>query len=467
MTKTVQVREAALEALLEIFENGKLCHLVMGQLLRKYQYLEKQERAFFSRLVEGTIERAITLDYIINQYSKKISVEKMKPVVRNLLRMGVYQIIYMDRVPDSAACNETVKLAVRKGFSGLKGFINGILRTVAREKGRIVFPKKEEDLLEYNSVVYSMPRWIVEQWTAQYGEEVAEKMLCAGLEAKAVTVRIRTEKSDRKQVLEKIAKEAAVQEIPWYPEAVILSGYDTLEELESFQNGDFQVQDISSMMVAEACGVKEGDRVLDVCAAPGGKSMHLADKLHGTGCVEARDLTDYKVGLIEEHIVRCGVKNLFVKKWDALEFDEDMAASADIVVADLPCSGLGVVGRKNDLKYKSSRKGQEELIELQKKILKVVSSYVKPGGVLIYSTCTTNRQENQENVKWFLKENPSFFIEDLTKYLPAKITEAADPMLHLEEQISSGMMGLLQGVFPSDGFFLARLRKKEKRIEMA
>lgn len=462
MTKTVQVREVALEALLEIFENGKLCHLVMGQLLRKYQYLEKQERAFLSRLVEGTVERAITLDYVINQYSKKISVEKMKPVVRNLLRMGVYQIFYMARVPDSAACNETVKLAVQKGFSGLKGFINGILRTVAREKERIVFPKKEEDLLEYYSVVYSMPKWIVEQWMVQYGEEITEKMLCDGLETKDVTVRIRAGKSERGQVLERMVKEAAVKEISWYSEAVILSGYDTLEELESFQNGDFQVQDISSMMAAEACGVKEGDCILDVCAAPGGKSMHLADKLHGTGRVEARDLTDYKVGLIEENRKRCKVDNLFVKRWDALEFDDTMEAAADVVVADLPCSGLGVVGRKNDLKYKSNLKGQEELAVLQRRILGVVSSYVKPGGVLLYSTCTTNRKENQENVAWFLKEHPCFFLEDLTDYLPKKIVEAADPLLHLEEQISSGMVGLLQGVFPSDGFFLARLRRKEE-----
>lgn len=460
MIKTIPTREIALEALLEILENGKLCHLVMGQLLRKYQYLEKQDRAFLTRLVEGTIERTITLDYVLNQYSQKISVQKMKPVIRTLLRMGGYQILYMDGVPDSAACNETVKLAVRKGFSELKGFVNGILRTIAREKERIRFPKKEQDWLRYYAITYSMPEWIVEQWMRQYGEAITEKMLLAGLKPRPTMVRICTGKEDRAQVFNRISKEAVVEEIPWYPDALILSGYDSLEELESFQNGDFQVQDISSMMVAEACGVKEGDFVLDVCAAPGGKSLHIADKLHGTGLVEARDLTEYKVELIEKTIARCKVKNIAVKKQDALQLDPASLESADIVIADLPCSGLGVIGRKNDLKYNSSQKGQSELVQLQRKILAVVSSYVKIGGVLIYSTCTTNRQENEENVRWFLEKNPFFYLEDLTGYLPKEMAEVADPLLHLKEQISSGMVRLLQGVFPSDGFFLARLRRK-------
>ncbi len=458
-TNTIQVREIALEALLEILEKGRLSHLVLGQFLRKYQYLEKQDRAFLSRLVEGTIERKLTLDYILDQYSKKVSVQKMKPVIRTLLRMGSYQILYMDGVPDSAACNETVKLTIRRGFSGLKGFVNGILRTIAREKEQIPFPEKGS--LEYYSVVYSMPEWIVEQWMEQYGQKITEKMLLAGLEAKAVTVRIRTGTLQWEEGEKSLLKEADVQEVFWYPEAWILSDYDSFEELESFQSGAIQVQDISSMMVAEAAGVKEGDFILDVCAAPGGKSIHLADKLQGTGCVEARDLTDYKIGLIEENAQRCRVNNLRVKRWDALEFDKTMAEAADIVIADLPCSGLGVVGRKNDLKYHSSREGQRELVQLQRKILMTVSAYVKAGGVLIYSTCTTNRQENEENVRWFLEENPSFVLEDLTEYLPKGMTEAADPILQLKEQITSGMVGLLQGVFPSDGFFLARLKKRK------
>lgn len=467
MTKTVQVREIALDALLEILEHGKLSHLVMGQLLRKYQYLEKQDRAFLSRLVEGTIERTITLDYILNQYSQKVPVHKMKPVIRTLLRMGSYQILYMDRVPDSAVCNEMVKLAGKRGFSGLKGFVNGVLRTVAREKekglfsdkNRSLFPDKEQDWIGYHSVIYSMPKWIVEQWFEQYGEEITEKMLRSGLEPKATMIRINTGTVEREQILNTLSKEASLQEISWYSDALILSGYDTLEELESFQNGYFQVQDISSMMVAEACGVQEGAYILDVCAAPGGKSLHLADKLHGTGYVEARDLTDYKISLIEENIARCRFKNISAKKWDALELDKTAVQKADIVIADLPCSGLGVVGRKNDLKYNSRKEGQAELVQLQRNILQIVSSYVKIGGVLIYSTCTTNRQENEENIRWFLEENPSFLAEDLGGYLPKGIVAAADPVLGLEEQISGGMVGFLQGVFPSDGFFLARLRR--------
>lgn len=456
----INIREIAMEALLEICEHGKLCHLVMGQVLRKYQYLEKKERAFFSRLVEGTLERRITLDYVLNLYSVKVPVKKMKPIVRTLLRMGTYQILYMDSVPDSAACNETVKLAVKKGFSGLKGFINGILRTVAREKEAILFPKKEKNPVVYYSVVYSMPEWIVEQWLTQYGEEITEKMLLFGLETKVTTVRLNTGKADRTRILDMLSKEEVlIKEISWYPNAVILSDYDSLEDLKSFREGYIQVQDISSMMAAEACGIKEGDRIIDVCAAPGGKSLHAADKLHGTGHVEARDLTDYKVSLIEENVFRCGIENVSVKKWDARIPDESAVASADIIIADLPCSGLGVTGRKNDLKYNCSIEGQKELIKLQREILQTVSSYVKPGGVLLYSTCTTNRQENEENVKWFLENNSCFQTEDLTGYLPEGIISVSDKLLNLEEQLHSGMMGLLQGVFPSDGFFLARLKK--------
>lgn len=460
-TKNMNTREIAMEALLEILEKGSLSHLVMGQVLRKYRYLEKQDRAFLSRLVEGTIERKLTLDYILNQHSTKVPVKKMKPVIRTILRMGVYQIYYMDGVPESAACNEAVKLAVKKGFSSLKGFVNGVLRSVAREKGNLSFPAKEQNAVLYYSVKYSMPEWIVEQWLEQYGENVAERMLEAGLERQHTTVRMNTSRGTREEILGMLAKESVtVTEIDWYPEAVYLSEYDSLEDLQTFQRGYLQVQDISSMMVAEACGIKEGDRIIDVCAAPGGKSLHAADKLRGTGHVEARDLTEYKVELMEENRQRNQFRNMSVKQWDALELDEAAVETADIVIADLPCSGLGVVGKKNDLKYNGSLESQAALEELQRQILMQVSVYVKPGGVLLYSTCTTNKKENEENVSWFLKEHPAFSLEPLTGHLPEKITGAVSSLINIEEQLKKGEVALLQGIFPSDGFFLARLKKQ-------
>lgn len=452
-TKTVNIREAALEALLEILEKGEMSHLVISQVLKKYQYLEKQDRAFFSRLTEGTLERLLTLDYVIGQYSST-PVRKLKPVIRNILRLGVYQLLYMDSVPDSAACNESVRLAERKGFRTLKGFVNGVLRSIAREKAAVLNPEKMS-----LSVRYSTPEWIVQEWVSCYGEAVAERMLAASFEEKKTTVRCNLSRASREEIIEMLKKEQVTAEKCGYPScALSLSGYDYLEGLNAFLEGYISVQDISSMMVAEVSGVKEHDRVLDVCAAPGGKSLHLAEKLCGTGLVEARDLTDYKVGLIEENIERTGLKNIRTKVWDAKTFDKSWEEQADLVVADLPCSGLGVIGKKNDLKYRVTKESCEELAALQKEILQTVSRYVKKGGTLLYSTCTVNPAENQENVKWIL-ENLPFETESLLAYLPEALKESMTE--EAKKEAKQGYMTFLQGVYPTDGFFLARLKRKE------
>lgn len=211
------------------------------------------------------------------------------------------------------------------------------------------------------------------------------------------------------------------------------------------------------MMVAEVAAPEKGDRILDVCAAPGGKSLHMAEKLAGTGMVEARDLTEYKVDLIEENIERMGLTNIRTRVWDALTPDETWGGQADIVLADLPCSGLGVLGKKNDLKYKTTNADCEQLAELQRNILGTVSTYVRPGGLLIYSTCTVNPAENEENVAWFVKNQP-FEPESIWEYLPQKL-RATMPEKGKQEA-KKGYMTFLQGVYPTDGFFLARLRRR-------
>lgn len=451
-TRTVNIREVSLEALLEILERKALSHLVISQALKKYQYLDKQDRAFFSRLTEGTLERLITLDYVLEQFSS-VPVKKMKPVIRTILRMGAYQLLYMDSVPDSAACNESVRLAEKKGFRSLKGFVNGVLRGIAREKDRV----SDETAMSL-SVRYSTPEWIVEMWTACYGKETAERMLKASFEEKKITVRCNLNRASKKDIIDMLKREQVTVEECSYPSyALALSDYDYLESLTAFTEGYISVQDISSMMAAEAASVQENDRVLDVCAAPGGKSLHLAEKLKGTGLVEARDLTEYKTALIEENIARTRLENIRTRVWDAREFDGEWEQKADVVLADLPCSGLGVIGRKNDLKYRITEEACKELAVLQRQILNTVSRYVRPGGTLIYSTCTVNPGENQENVKW-LTENLPFETESLLPYLPealkAEMTEEAG------KEAESGSMTFLQGVYPTDGFFLARLKRK-------
>jgi len=442
-------RELVLEILIEVFENGGYSNVAIHNTLTKYQFMDKQNRAFLTRLSEGVIERCIEIDYVINCFSN-VKVKKMKPVIRNILRMGTYQILFMDQVPDSAACNESVKLATKKGFVNLKGFVNGVLRNISRQKDNLTFPK--EGSKEYLSVVYSMPEWILDLWFEEYDKTTVEKICKGFFEDKKTTIRVNTNKITPKVLAEVLKKEEVTVECGTYlPYALNISNYNYLGGLDSFKEGLFQVQDESSMMIAQCAGIKEGQIILDVCAAPGGKSTHAAQFLNNTGQVIARDLTEYKTSLIEENVNRLGLKNVTVQCMDALILDNDSVDFADVVIADLPCSGLGVMKRKGDIKYKTSKEDVFSLAKLQKDILAVVSNYVKPGGVLIYSTCTINKYENMENVNYIL-ENLPYELETLVPYLPEKMEM---------ETCKEGYLQLLPGMDGTDGFFLARFRKKQ------
>lgn len=422
MTKSgVNERELVMEILLSVTRDGEYSHIALRNVLSNYQYLDKKARAFITRVTEGTLERMIEIDYIINQYSK-VKVNKMKPVIRTIIRSAVYQLKYMDGVPNSAVCNEAVKLAVKRGFGNLRGFVNGVLRNIERNLDEIVYPDSA-DKISCLSVIYSMPEWIVKQWLAVYDEHTVEKMLGDFMEEKPTSIRCNLWRISREELKTLLEDEGVKAEMhPQLPCALMISGYDYLGALESFQEGLFQVQDVSSMLVAEWADPKEGDYIIDVCAAPGGKALHLADKLAwtGSGHVEARDLTEYKIGLIEENIERSGLTNIHAAQWDATEFDKDAENKADIVIADLPCSGLGVLGKKTDLKYKMTEETQKELVALQRKMLSTVHRYVKPGGRLIYSTCTIHRAENEENAAWFAGSYPEFSLVKERQMLPGR-----------------------------------------------
>lgn len=419
MQASVNERELVLDMLLQITRDGEYSHIVIKNVLDKYQYLDKRERAFITRVVNGTLERMIEIDYIINLFSK-VKVNKMKPLIRTILRSSVYQMKYMDSVPDSAICNEAVKLAGKRGFVNLKGFVNGVLRNISRNLDKINYPD-EKDKVSYLSVKYSLPEWLVKQWLNVYDEETVKTIGSAFLEEKPLTVRFNERKIKKEDLVGILKKEGVtVGEVPEIPCALYLSGYDHLSVLPSFCEGLYQVQDLSSMQVALWSGVKEGDQVLDVCAAPGGKSIHIAELLNGTGHVEARDLTEYKVDLLRDNIERSGLTNIEAVCQDATVYDPDKKKSADIVIADLPCSGLGVLGKKPDLRYKMNEKTEADLVELQRKILSVVKDYVKPDGKLLYSTCTIHREENEGNVEWFLKEYPEFELVKDKQMIPGK-----------------------------------------------
>lgn len=437
MTKPTESREIILDILTEVLEKGGHSHVVLRQALEKYQYLEKQDRAFITRVAEGTIEYRLTIDAVIDQCSK-VKTARMKPVIRNILRMAVYQILWMDRIPDSAACNEAVKLAAKRKFTGLKGFVNGVLRTIARQKDSFVF----EDW----TLRYSMPSWLIELWKEQYPEETVQQLLESFLKEQPTAVRCNLDLASMEQIQESLRAQGADVEVsPLSSHALLLKKYDYLEGLEAFRKGWIQVQDVSSGFVGDIADPKPGAVVLDVCGAPGGKSLHIADKLRGTGLVVVRDLTEQKIRLVEENVERTGFTNIRTEVWDALEFDPRWEAKADIVIADLPCSGLGIIGKKPDIKYQASRQSLEELAALQRQILKVVSRYVKPGGKLVYSTCTINRKENEAQRNWFLKNFP-FRSQNIEGMLGKAVQE---------ESMKDGYLQLLPGRYPCDGFFIA------------
>ena len=435
MTTNTNIRELVLDILIEVNEKDQYSHLVIRSVLDKYQYLDKKERAFLTRLAEGTIEHQIEMDYMIDSFSK-VKVRKMKPLIRNLLRMSVYQLRYMDAIPDSAVCNEAVKLAKKRGFRQLSGFVNGVLRSIVREGDKLLYPDAAIEPKRYLEVKYSVPGWIINRWMKAYGYEQTETILSHFYQESPLTIRTNRTKCTPEELRTKLINEQVtvekIGEIPaesgefkdaldrLWGYAYTISDFDHLQSLQTFQDGDFYVQDLSSMLVAEMAAPKKGDYVIDVCAAPGGKSSHIAELMDGTGMVEARDLTEYKTNLIEENIRRHGLLNMKAVCMDATVFDRDSVGKADILICDLPCSGLGVMGKKTDIRYKMTEEKEKELVQLQRQILKTVIPYVKENGTVIYSTCTIDRAENEENAAWIEREFPELSLVAMKQMLPGE-----------------------------------------------
>lgn len=446
------IREIVLDMLMEEEKGEVYSHRLVFDVLTKYDYLTAQEKAFIKRVFEGTIERRIELDYRLNQVAS-VPVKKMKPLIRNLLRMSAYQIFYMDGVPDAAAVNEAVKLAQKRKFVSLKGFVNGVLRKLAA-MGEAGFPSEEQEPEAFLSVAFSMPQWIVEHFLNLYDYEETKAFFAALLEVRPVTIRFaaRLTEEEREALIQRWSEKGVkVSRHPYVKQAYYLENCDNIVYLPGFSEGKFTVQDASSMLAAAAAGIKPGDTVMDVCAAPGGKAMLAAEYAGAGGRVEARDITEGKIAKIAENIARMKLDNISVKVWDASVFDETAEESADVVLADVPCSGLGVMGKKRDIKYRQSKESLSELAALQKAIVRQAASYVKPGGILLYSTCTINPAENEEMADFICREL-GFSPESIEAYLP-DIPE--------KETAKQGYIQLLPQRHNTDGFFFARLKKRK------
>ena len=450
----VNEREVVLDMLLSLRE-GKLSHTILKDTLDSYLYLDKSSRGFITRLYEGTIEKRLYLDFIIDGYSKT-PVKKMKLIIMLLLEMAVYQLFFMDRVPDSAAINEAVKLAKKRGFTGLSGFVNGVLRNIARNKENIALPDKNKDLIKYLEIKYSTPRTVVEYLIKDYGNHEAEEILEAFEEKRPLVARAT---KNREELIKKLDAEAVrVSTDTIFPESVRILELDSLSYLESFEDGDFVIQDESSQFIGKIVGLPKGARVLDLCAAPGGKSLLFAE-MEEVDEIISCDITESKTELIEDNIRRIGTDKIRTKVNDASLYNPDFVDGFDLVICDLPCSGLGVMGRKRDIKYNVTEDKIRELAKLQRTILENAVRYVKKGGRLIYSTCTMTKAENEENFT-FISEFKGFSAVDFSDKIRGYVDRYKDGE-RLVNEAKKGFIRLFQGELGTDGFFISEFMREE------
>lgn len=435
----MNVREIAYLTLLRAVQAEQYSNLALDHAIRKYE-LTGADRAFFTQLVYGTIEREISLDWFIRCFSS-VKPEKLEPNVRLLLRLGIFQLLYLDRIPDSAAVNETVNLAKLRLHKGIPGYINAVLRSIARSKNNLPMPK--EGTAEFLSVRYSCPVWLCRLWAESYGADRAERLLADTLIHPLPTLRVNTLKLTRQELLAKLQAEGvACTPTQYAANGIRLSENIPISEFQEFQAGLCFMQDEASQLCAEALQAEPDQRVLDACACPGGKSFSCAISMENRGSVTAADLHANKLSLVENGAARLGITNLTTAVQDASAPREEWRGSFDRVLCDVPCSGLGVIAKKPDLRRKTPE-DIARLPELQYKILCRNAEYVKPGGLLVYSTCTLHLKENEENAARFLREHPDF-------------APCADSMPKEQSAIT-----LFPDEFGTDGFFLAKFKRSK------
>ena len=433
-------RTLALKALLRMEEDQAYSNLVLDEILARSS-LSRLERSFTSALFYGVLERRLTLDHVIAHYSNR-PLDKLSPAVLTILRMGVYQLLYMDSVPDSAAVNESVKLTYSARIASAKGFVNACLRSFIRDEKPLRLPDKRKDRLGYYSIKYACPRWLLEKWTDEYGEQTAIETARASIGRPPLAVRVNTLRTTADALAVRFAAQNIdAQQTTTVPDCLLLSDVGGIGSLKQYQQGLFHVQDISSQLCAAAVDPQPGETVLDLCSAPGGKAFTMAERMGDRGKLIACDLYPQRTRLIEEGAIRLGIGCIETRTADAAQFDPSLEGIADRVLCDVPCSGLGVIRRKPEIKYKSPE-GFDTLPQIQYNILIAAARYLRPGGRLVYSTCTLSKAENDQVIGRFLAENPSF--------APT-----------VPKNFSTSPMTIFPYDSHTDGFFIAVLQKSE------
>ena len=443
-------REAALSVLYETEAKDGYLNLVFSETL-KHQAFSKADTAFLKELVFGVYREKLLLDFVIRAHSS-LRLKKIDPRILNLLRMGVYQIYFMDKIPDHAAVSECVTIAKKCARGKVPGFVNAVLRGVLRdfEKSKdIDFSSLKNDKVKFLSTKYSYPEPLTEFFIKNFKER-AEKLMAAGNMTPPLCVRVNTLKTTREELKEKfLALGIETTDTPFTDCGLYLSKAD--ESARKTLSGCFTVQDQSSQLAALSLAPEKGDTVLDLCSAPGGKTTHLAELMEDEGKIFAFDLYEARLKSVKKSAERLNITCIETKTHDATVLMPEFLEKADKVLLDVPCSGLGIIRRKPDIKYKENITDFSSLLETQKKILSVAQTYVKPGGVLVYSTCTVNPLENREQILWFLKEFPDFKIDPIVS---PHITG------DLKKQAESGMLELFPDTENSDGFFVCRMKKQ-------
>jgi len=349
--------------------------------------------------------------------------------------------LYLDKIPDSAAVNESVRMAKRYGHSASAGYVNGLLRAVLREREKLVFP---EETIARLSVQYSYPEWLVERWISQFGKDFCEALLDAGNREPELCLRVNTLKTDRESLMKKIESARASG---LCADAILCDGFD-LAHSDVFREGLVTAQDIGAMLASCVLKPEPGEVVYDMCAAPGGKTTHIAQLMQNRGSIRAFDIHAHKIELIRQNASRLGIDMITAEEKDASLYDAALSQTADKILADVPCSGLGIIRRKPDIKWNKTQ--ADDLSAIQMQILENAADYLKPGGELVYSTCTVEPAENELLIEAFLKKHPEFSAVDFTEILPEKLQK---------ETAASGYLTLYPNVDETDGFFIAKLRK--------
>ncbi len=448
MKKIDLARDAAVSVVYKVLREGAYSNIAIKQELDKGGMI-KLDKALVTEIVNGTLRNLARIDWVKSQFVKK---NKIEPWIEDIIRCGTYQLLFLDRVPDSAVCNESAELARKHGHEGTVKFVNGVLRNISRSKEKLEYPDKEKQSIKFLSVFYSHPEWMVEKWVKDFGRDFTEELLKSNNETPPFTIRCNRLKISKQELLAKLSEEnIECQEGTYNAEAIHIRGTSSIEDRASFKNGYYQVQDESSMLVAHVLDPKAGERVLDVCSAPGGKTTHIAELMGNQGEIVARDIHQHKLKLVEENCSRLGVSIVKTELYNAMILDEKSIERFDKVLLDVPCSGLGVLRRKPDLRWKKEQDNFGELAKLQSEMLELASKYVKSGGALIYSTCTINKTENIEVVKKFLSVSQQFQLESIIGQIPENLVcESAD----------KGYLELFPNTHGTDGFFIAKMRKR-------